>query len=53
MEACISAIRKEEAPASVNQDVAEVGARETAHFEEDDSRSKVTDAKAKHEDAMR
>lgn len=37
----------------MNHDVAEVDARETAHFEEDDTRSKVMDAKAKYEDALR
>lgn len=53
VEAWISAVCKEEVPASVNHDVAEVDARETAHFEEDDRRSKVMDAKANYEDAMR
>src|ERR1035441_5798986 len=53
VEAWISAIRKEEALASVNHDVAEVDAWEAAHFEEDDMRSKVKDAKAKYEDALR
>ena len=53
VEAWISAIRKEEALASVNHDVAEVDAWEAAHFEEDDRRSRVKDAKAKYEDALR
>ena len=53
VEAWISAIRKEEALASVNHDVAEVDAWEAAHFDEDDMRSKVKDAKAKYEDALR
>ncbi len=51
--AWISAIRNEEALASVNHDVAEIDAWEAAHFEEDDRRSKVKDAKAKYEDALR
>jgi hypothetical protein len=33
--------------------VADVDAWEAAHFEEDDRRSKVKDAKAKYEDALR
>jgi hypothetical protein len=53
VEAWISAIRKEEALASVNHDVAVVDAWEAAHFEEDDWRSKVKDAKANYEDALR
>ena len=53
VEAWISAIRKEEALASVNHDVAEVDAWEAAHFEEDEMRAKVKDAKAKYEDALR
>ena len=52
VEAWISAIRKEEALASVNHDVAEVDAWEAAHFEEDEMRAKVKDAKAKYEDAL-
>jgi hypothetical protein len=53
VEAWIASIRKEEALASVNHDVAEVDAWEAAHFEEDDMRTKVKDAKAKYEDALR
>jgi hypothetical protein len=53
VEAWISAIRKEEALVSVNHEVAEVDAWEAAHFEEDDMRSRVKDAKAKYEDALR
>ncbi len=53
VEAWIAAIRKEEALASVNHDVAEVDAWEATHFEEDEMRSKVKDAKAKYEDALR
>ena len=53
VEAWISAIRNEERLASVNHAVAEVDAWEAAHFEEDEMRSKVKDAKAKYEDALR
>ena len=49
----IAAIRKEEALASVNHTVAEVDKWEQAHFEEDEMRSLVKDAKAKYEDALR
>ena len=53
VEAWIAAIRKEEALASVNHDVADVDKWEQAHFEEDDMRSAVKDAKEKYEDALR
>jgi hypothetical protein len=53
IEAWIVSIRKEEALASLNHDVAAVDAWEAAHFEEDDMRSKAKDAKAKYEDALR
>jgi hypothetical protein len=53
VEAWIVAIRKEEALASVNHDIAEVDQWEAAHFEEDDMRSKVKTAKEKYEDALR
>jgi len=53
VEQWIASIRKEEALASVNHDVADVDRWEAAHFEEDDWRSKVKDAKAKYEDALR
>ena len=53
VEAWIAAIRKEEALASVNHTVAEVDSWEKAHFEEDELRSVVKDAKAKYEDALR
>jgi len=53
VEAWIAAIRKEEALASVTHDVAEVDKWEQAHFEEDEMRSTVKDAKAKYEDALR
>ena len=53
VEAWIAAIRKEEALVSVNHSVAEVDKWEQAHFEEDEMRSAVKDAKAKYEDALR
>jgi hypothetical protein len=53
VEAWIAAIRKEEDLASVNHDVAEVDKWEEAHFEEDEMRSNVKEAKAKYEDALR
>jgi hypothetical protein len=53
VEAWIAAIRKEEELASVNHDVAEVDKWEEAHFEEDEMRSNVKEAKAKYEDALR
>ena len=53
VEAWIVAIRKEEALASVTHTVAEVDKWEQAHFEEDEMRSVVKDAKAKYEDALR
>jgi len=49
----IAAIRKEEALASVNHSVAEVDQWEQAHFEEEDMRNKVKDAKEAYEDALR
>ena len=53
VEAWIAAIRKEEALASVAHDIAEVDQWEQAHFDEDELRSVVKDAKAKYEDALR
>ena len=53
VEAWIAAIRKEEELASVSHTVAEVDKWEQAHFEEDEMRSIVKDAKAKYEDALR
>ena len=53
VEAWISAIRNEEALASVNHTVAEVDQWERAHFKEDEMRSNVMEAKAKYEDALR
>ncbi len=49
----ISAIRQEEALASVNHDVAEVDKWEAAHFREDEIRNKVLEAKKLYEDALR
>jgi hypothetical protein len=49
----IASIRKEEALASVNHDVAEVDEWEKAHFEEDEMRGTVKAAKEKYEDALR
>jgi hypothetical protein len=53
VEQWIAAIRAEEAQASVNHSVAEVDKWEQAHFEEDDMRSRVKEAKAAYEDALR
>jgi hypothetical protein len=53
VEAWIASIRKEEALASVNHSVAEVDEWERAHFDEDEMRKTVKEAKAKYEDALR
>jgi sulfur carrier protein ThiS len=53
VEQWIVAIRKEEALASVNHSVAEIDKWEEAHFEEDEIRNKVKDAKEAYEDALR
>jgi hypothetical protein len=53
VEEWITAIRQEEALASVNHSVAEVDKWEGAHFAEDKIRSKVKAAKKKYEDALR
>jgi len=53
VEAWIAAIRKEEALASVNHDMAEIDEWEKAHFEEDEMRNTVKAAKEKYEDALR
>jgi hypothetical protein len=53
VEAWITAIRTEEALASVNHSIAEVDKWEQAHFDEDELRSAVKEAKAKYEDALR
>lgn len=49
----ISAIRSEEALASVNHTIAEVDQWEAAHFREEDVRNKVKAAKKQYEDALR
>jgi hypothetical protein len=49
----IAAIKQEEALASVNHTIAEVDKWESAHFAEDEIRSKVKAAKRKYEDALR
>ncbi|QGM98044.1 hypothetical protein [Methylocystis parvus] len=53
VEAWIAAIRKEETLASVTHSVAEVDKWEEAHFEEDEARNKVLEAKEAYEDALR
>jgi vacuolar-type H+-ATPase subunit D/Vma8 len=53
VETWIAAIRKEEALASVNHEIADVDQWENAHFEEDAIRSTVKAAKEKYEDALR
>jgi hypothetical protein len=53
VEEWISAIKLEEALASVNHSIAEVDKWEQAHFTEDKLRSKVKAAKKQYEDALR
>jgi hypothetical protein len=53
VESWIAAIRKEEALASVNHEIAEIDQWEKAHFEEDEIRGTVKAAKEKYEDALR
>jgi len=53
VEAWIASIRKEEALASANHDVAELDEWEKAHFKEDEMRGAAKAAKAKYEDALR
>ena len=53
IEEWITAIKQEEALASVNHSVAEVDKWEGAHFTEDKIRNKVKAAKKKYEDALR
>ena len=53
VEEWISAIRKEEALASVNHSVAEVDLWENAGFEENEKRKLVKEAKTKYEDGLR
>ena len=49
----ISAIREEEALASVDHSEAEIDAWEEAGFNEEDAREKAKEAKKKYEDALR
>ena len=53
VEKWISAIKNEEALASVNHTVAEADKWEGAHFKEDEVRNKVKTAKKQYEDALR
>lgn len=53
VEEWISAIRQEEALASVNHDVAEVDEWENACFREEEARNKAKAAKKSYEDALR
>jgi hypothetical protein len=53
VEVWIASIRKEEALASGNHDVAELDEWEKAHFEEDEMRGVAMAAKEKYEDALR
>jgi hypothetical protein len=53
VEEWITAIRHEEALASVDHSVADVDRWEQAHFKEEELRSKVKAAKKRYEDALR
>jgi hypothetical protein len=53
IEEWITAIRQEEALASVDHSVAEVDRWEQAHFKEDEVRNKAMAAKREYEDALR
>lgn len=53
VEEWITAIKHEEALASVNHSVAEIDQWEAAHFKEEDIRRKVKAAKKQYEDALR
>ena len=53
VEEWISAIRQEEALASVDHSIAEIDKWELAHFKEDEIRRKVKAAKKRYEDALR
>ena len=53
VEEWITAIKQEEALASVDHSIAEVDKWEQAHFKEDEIRSKVKAAKKRYEDALR
>ena len=53
VEEWLSAIRQEEALASVNHSIADIDKWEAAHFREDRARDKVKAAKKDYEDALR
>ena len=53
VEEWITAIKQEEALASVDHSIAEVDKWEQAHFREDKIRSKVKAAKKRYEDSLR
>jgi len=53
VEEWVSAIRQEEALASVNHTVAEVDQWEAAHFHEEEARNRAKAAKKQYEDALR
>jgi hypothetical protein len=53
VEEWISAIKEEEALASVNHSVGQIDQWEAAHFKEDALRNKVKAAKREYEDALR
>lgn len=53
VEEWIAAIRREEALASVDHNVAKIDLWEQAHFDEDAIRARVKDAKNHYEDALR
>jgi hypothetical protein len=53
VEEWITAIREEEALASVNHSVAEIDHWEQAHFQEEELRDKAKKAKKKYEAALR
>jgi len=53
VEEWIAAIRREEALASVDHEVADIDSWEAAHFAEDAIRDKVLGAKRDYEDALR
>ncbi len=53
VEEWITAIRQEEALASVHHSVAKLDKWEQAHFREDKIRSKALEAKKQYEDALR
>jgi len=53
VEEWIVAINKEEELASANHTVADIDKWELAHFDEDEARNRVLDAKKEYEDALR